>query len=356
MDHLVYISLETAPWLVVGLLAAGLIHAWMPEGLVNRWLGGEGIMPVIRAAFIGAPLPLCSCSVIPMAMELRRNGASKASTVSFLVATPETGIDSIALSWILLGPLLTIIRPIAAILSGVFSGVLTLISLDVYTKNSQKFQQNSASLAAQPICSSRTCCQEKVLSEEQPSPWMRTWNGLWYAMNPLWNDIAPWLAIGLLLTALVQTVLPAGTLQVYSHGGWLGMLVMIVLSMPVYVCATASTPMAAAMLYSGLSPGMTLAFLIAGPATNLAPLAIIKREMGGITLSAYLLGILLSAMGLGLLTDWVASFWSFTPVTILVEGRSEWIPLWLATTSALLLISLSMHTMWLTFQPKLYLK
>src|SRR5918994_2932228 len=118
------LALTTAPWLVLGLVCAGCIKAWLPTRAVGRQLGGSGVGPVTTAALIGAPLPLCSCGVLPAAFGLRRAGASKASTVSFLVATPETGADSIALSYVLLGPFLTIVRPVAAILSGVFAGLL----------------------------------------------------------------------------------------------------------------------------------------------------------------------------------------------------------------------------------------
>ena len=354
IEHLIDITLETAPWLLIGLLAAGLIKAWIPEGLVARWLGGPGMAPVVRAALVGAPLPLCSCSVIPMALELRRNGTSNAATVSFLVATPETGVDSVTLSWTLLGPLMTVIRPVAAVLTGIFSGLLTLFAENLrYIK--QRANHTPTAISTQPASSDCCCATQKQSCSTAQVPhniWQRTWDGLWYAMDKLWNDIAPWLAGGLLLTALVQTWLPPGALQDFSREGWLSMLVMVHASMPVYVCATASTPMAAAMLYSGLSPGMTLAFLIAGPATNLAPLAIIKRELGSYTLTAYLLGILLSAVCLGLLTDWLASIWHFDGVSILADKPEEFIPLWFAITAALMLIALSVRTILLQIGKK----
>lgn len=359
LDHLADIILETAPWLLIGLLAAGLIKAWVPEGLLMRWLGGKGLASILRAALVGVPLPLCSCSVIPVALALRRNGASTPATVSFLVATPETGVDSIALSWTLLGPFMTVARPVAAIFSAIISGVISLC----VERCAEWFTQRHPPLQAQsprppPPAPAAHCCPcfkeqeqhaEEGVYQRQPNLWQRTRAGLWYALESLWNDIAPWLAAGLVLTALAKTWLPAGALQDYSHAGWFSMLMMVLVSMPIYVCATASTPMAAAMLYSGLSPGMTLAFLIAGPATNLAPLGIIKRELGGHVLTAYLLGILVSAMGLGMLTDWVAHFWQLEDVPMLVSNPEPLIAPWLATMAALLLAALSLRTLLLSW-------
>lgn len=362
LNHLIDITLETAPWMLVGLLAAGLIKAWIPENLVVRWLGGQGIMSVVRATLVGMPLPLCSCSVIPMALELRRNGASNASTVSFLVSTPETGVDSIALSWVLLGPFMTVARPVAAMMTGIFSGFLTLF-VD-HLKNVKEQDENNAQEggAGDASCYPSRCGCKKIEKQAEGilvwrNVWQRTWDGLWYALEALWNDIAPWLTLGLLLTALVETWLPVGALQDYSHEGWFSMLIMVFVSMPVYVCATASTPMAASMLYSGLSPGMTLAFLISGPATNLAPLGIIKRELGGYTLTAYLLGILISAMSLGMLTDWIAQFWHFNRIFTLTADSEMFVPSWLAIASAFFLTALSMRTIllkwgrWRIFRP-----
>ena len=125
-SEILVMYVEAAPWLVLGVVAAGLIHVLLPEGLLGKWLGGAGAGPVVKAALIGAPLPLCSCGVLPAAVGLRREGASKGATVSFLIATPETGPDSVAVSYALLGPFMAVVRPIAAVLSAVFAGLLTL--------------------------------------------------------------------------------------------------------------------------------------------------------------------------------------------------------------------------------------
>ena len=346
LDHLQDITFEVTPWLLFGLLAAGLVKAWMPEDLVARWLGGRGAGPIIRGALVGAPLPLCSCSVIPIALGLRRNGASKPATVAFLVSTPETGVDSVILSWTLLGPFMTIARPVTAILSAIFSGFMTLLLAG-------REGDVPPPVPAKSACASSCCGSKKPAvpaAAAPPSPltaWSRTRDGMGYALTDLWDDIAPWIAGGILVTALVQTWIPPGELHAYTDGSWLAMVLMVAASMPVYVCATASTPMAAAMLYSGLSPGMTLAFLIAGPATNLAPLALIRQEMGWRTMTAYLLGIGISAVGLGMLTDLVAGQWQLAPApeSILAPGTGEWLPVWLAAASTLILAALSLRSL-----------
>ncbi|MCP4127723.1 MAG: permease, partial [Gammaproteobacteria bacterium] len=124
IENSLRLALDSAPWLLFGLIAAGVIHAWLPMRLVGRALGGSGPAAVIKAALIGAPLPLCSCGTLPAALSLSRAGASRASTTSFLISTPETGVDSVALSWVLLGPVLALLRPVAAIISAVSAGLL----------------------------------------------------------------------------------------------------------------------------------------------------------------------------------------------------------------------------------------
>lgn len=344
LNHLSNIILEVSPWLLMGLLTAGFVKAWLPETLVARWLGGTGIGPIIRGALVGAPLPLCSCSVIPIALGLRRNGASKPATVSFLVSTPETGVDSVLLSWAILGPFMTIARPIAAIISAIFSGFVTLILEKTEKKSSEK---PAETIEKKEVCKKSSCCGGSPKPDTMnQTVWGRTWDGILYATSDLWNDIAPWITGGVLITAAVQTWLPPGDLQNYIGGGWIAMVLIVLTSIPVYVCATASTPMAAAMLYSGLTPGMTLAFLIAGPATNLAPLGILRKELGWRTTLAYLIGILVSAVLLGLLTDWITQQWHLAPPpeSILSVNSEELIPVWLAVLSTLILTTLSLRS------------
>jgi len=279
---------EAAPWLIVGMIAAGLIHGLLPKGLLGRWLGGHGMKAVVKAAFIGAPLPLCSCGVLPAAVGVRRDGASKAATVSFLIATPETGPDSVAVSYVLLGPLMAITRPVAAVLSAVFAGFLTL----VLTRGE----------ADEPVEAAQSCCADTCAPTPANVPTARAWGGLTYAFTEVLDDIAPWLAIGLgvagVLGALVEPRALAGV-----GSGLPAMLAMLALGVPLYVCATASTPIAAALMAAGVSPGAALVFLLVGPATNIATLGVVGKDLGPRALVAYLGGICVSALVMGFAID-----------------------------------------------------
>ncbi|MEO5376324.1 MAG: permease [Magnetococcus sp. DMHC-6] len=212
LDQLLSLLLEISPWLIFGLLAAGLVKAWVPETLISRWLGGSGMGSITRGALIGTPLPLCSCSVIPMAMGLYRKGASKPATISFLVATPETGIDSIALSWVLLGPFMTLIRPVSAMMSAIFSGVLILIFA----------KERATSPLPQPKACIKSCCGVSANSNDslpKPTHTQTLKYGIAYAMGDMWDDLALWLMGGVVVTAAVMTWIPQGELTDYVGGG-----------------------------------------------------------------------------------------------------------------------------------------
>ncbi|MCP3868370.1 MAG: SO_0444 family Cu/Zn efflux transporter [Gammaproteobacteria bacterium] len=308
LENTLQLALESAPWLLLGLIAAGLIRAWVPLDLVGRSLGGSGWSPVTRAALIGAPLPLCSCGVLPAAMALRRSGASRASTTAFLISTPETGVDSVALSWVLLGPFMAILRPVSAIVSAVAAGML--VGWTQVRELSKSLSVPVAIGVAGGECAAGSaCCSEATPGNEgdrQAGLWVRTWDGLKYAFSDLIDDLAIWLAVGILAAGAVITLVPPGMLS--SWGSGLGaMLLVMLFSIPMYVCATASTPLAHAMLFAGVSPGTVLVFLLAGPASNIASLALVRRELGNRALVAYLGGVggmsILLGLGLDALID-----------------------------------------------------
>ncbi len=326
--------LDAAPWLLLGLIAAGLIKAWLPESLLSRWLGGSGLWPMTRAALIGAPLPLCSCGVLPAALGLHRNGASRSSTISFLIATPETGVDSIALSYALLGPVMAVVRPIAAILSAIVAGLLTALVPEA--------RPVSLPLPVSSGCSGGTCCSNDLQSTATRStPLTTSLKGLRYAASDILDDIALWLAIGIVLAGAVTTWIPPQALAAWGSG-LPAMLLMLIVGVPMYICATASTPLAAALLLAGLSPGTVLVFLLAGPATNLATLAVVRKEFGTAILATYLLGISLSSIVLGLLLDWLLSSTGLNVIAQIGEA-GEVVPLWLAWISGALLLLLAIR-------------
>ena len=334
LNSLLDLYLDAAPWLVLGLVAAGLIKAWLPAERLNRWLGGNSLWTVLKAALIGAPLPLCSCGVLPAALGLHRAGASRGTTLSFLIATPETGPDSVALSYALLGPFMAVIRPLAAIISAVFTGFMAL-----FIRKASPPPLPLGEAAAGSCCSSGNCAQ----TEEPAHPGFvgRTWKGIAYAFTDILDDLVTWLAIGLLLAALVATLVPPLAMAEWGSG-LDAKLLMLLAGIPVYVCATASTPVAAGLLLAGISPGTVLVFLLAGPATNIATIGVIHKEMGRAATMVYLLGISLASLGLGIITD---SLVNGLDIDVVAELKSsgEVLPLWLAVASGVLLLLMALR-------------
>ena len=350
LNNLYSIFLEAAPWLVLGFVAAGLIKVWIPKDGLQRWLGGKGLWAVTKAALIGAPLPLCSCGVLPAATELHRSGASRSSTVSFLISTPETGVDSIALSYVLLGPVMAVIRPIAAVGSAIFTGLLTALvpeqkSIETASACSggDCGCSNSVTLeirVEQPVtCESSGCCGE----EEKPKNgfFNKTIGGLKYAFVDMVGDLLVWLTIGLVLAAIISTLIPPMAMAQWGSG-LPAMLLMLLIGVPMYICATASTPIAASLILAGVSPGTVLVFLLAGPATNIATVGVLKKEMGKSVVYAYLIGISISSIAFGYGIDWYLAY-SGIDVTGQMAEASEWVPEWIAQLSALILLFSSVN-------------
>ena len=340
-DNLLLLSAEASPWLILGLLIAGLMKAWVPSKILSRHLG-HGNKAIVKAALIGAPLPLCSCGVIPVATELRRSGASAPATSAFLVATPETGVDSVSVSYALLGPILAIYRPITAILSAIFTGVLVASS---NAKDSEPNDNNETTSCCakkpaeqQPeIVKKNSCCASKT-EKQHNSIYSKTVTGIRYSATQLVDDLVKWLLVGLLFATIVRTFVPASFLL--SYGSGLGaMLVMIAMSVPMYICATASTPIAAGFILAGISPGTALVFMMAGPATNISTLGVIKNEMGKSVLVRYLLGISISAILFGLLLDWGLGYFMID-ISQQMQHSHEILPYWFGLTCTAILVFL----------------
>lgn len=297
-----------APWLLLGFFVAGLIHAFVPTEFMHKQLGDNRVTTTIKAAFIGAPLPLCSCGVIPAALGLRRSGASKRATVSFLVATPETGVDSVSVSYAMLGPIMALIRPIAAISSAIVAGLLVRPNDDNNTHLQSETEVSSCCSKSEPVetVAESSCCSQ------QPSPPTiveKFKDCLRFSTGKLVSDTAKWLVLGLFFAALIETFVSHDFLA--SHGqGILAMTVMVLVSIPMYICATASTPIAAGLLFAGVSPGSILVFMLAGPATNIATLGVVGKEMGRQALIAYLVGVIGTAMIFGGLLDMYLNYFN----------------------------------------------
>ncbi|MEJ2593410.1 MAG: SO_0444 family Cu/Zn efflux transporter, partial [Candidatus Thiodiazotropha sp.] len=244
LKNLLELYLDAAPWLLLGLVMAGLLKAWLPQDLLRQKLGEGRFLPILKAALIGAPLPLCSCGVLPAAMGLRRAGASKSATVSFMISTPETGPDSIALTYALLGPFMAAVRPVAAIVSALFTGLLNSLFVPQQEAARPAITLPVVGTTVACGCSEGDCCS--TASSEKPSGlWLRGWQGLRYAFTDILDDIWLWLLAGLVLAALVMSYLPPDTLA-DRGSGIPAMLMILLIGIPIYICATASTPLAAA--------------------------------------------------------------------------------------------------------------
>lgn len=275
---------EMSPYLLFGFFVAGLLSMLVSRKMVERHLGGGGMLPLFKAAIFGVPLPLCSCGVIPVSMSLHKQGASKASTVSFLLSTPQTGVDSIMVTYSLLGPVFAIYRPLVALLTGFVGGLL----VNLFGKE--------ATAAA------------KVAEEAGDCPTIPTWrkrfvDAMKYAFVTLPRDIGKPLLLGLVVAAIISALVPDDFFAERLGRGLPAMLVMMAVGIPIYVCASASVPVAAALILKGLSPGAALVFLMTGPATNAAGLATIWNVLGRRTALLYLGTIVGCALGAGLLLD-----------------------------------------------------
>lgn len=327
-----------APWLLFGFGIAGLIHAFIPEELMMKHLGGDNLGTTIKAAVIGAPLPLCSCGVIPAALGLRRSGASKSATVSFLVATPETGVDSVAVSYAMLGPVMAIVRPIAAISSAIVAGVLvgkeagspTFIDSHQDIDAGCCSQKTAVSEKASSCCSSDAPAKQTLLEKLNVA--------FHFSTGKLIADTAQWLVIGLFFAAVVQTFVSTDFLASYGEG-IVAMTVMVLVSIPMYICATASTPIAAGLLFAGVSPGAILVFMLAGPATNIATLGVVGKELGRRSLIAYLFGVIATAMVFGGALDLALNYYSID-IREGIEQHSHLVPEALSHTLAWVLVAL----------------
>jgi uncharacterized membrane protein YraQ (UPF0718 family) len=294
--------LEASPFMLLGLVAAGLLKALVSDDFVSKHLGGHGPKSVVKASLFGLPLPLCSCGVLPAAAGLRKQGAGKGATAAFMISTPETGVDSVAVTYALLDPIMTVVRPLAALVTAMAAGfAINGTGKPEKTSISAPVLENvvESSTTATPNCGAGCCSKEEA---RQPVG-RRIWSGLKYAFGDLLGDIGMWFLGGVIVAGFIAALVPDGFLEQHLGSGVLPMLIMLVAGVPLYVCATASTPVAAALALKGLSPGAALVFLLAGPATNVATLAVASRILGKRAVAVYLVAIVVFSLGFGLAVD-----------------------------------------------------
>ncbi|MEI8033136.1 MAG: SO_0444 family Cu/Zn efflux transporter [Chlorobiaceae bacterium] len=291
------VLLESAPLALLGFFVAGLLKAFVPDDFISTHLGGSGIKSIFKAAALGIPVPLCSCGVVPAAAGLKKQGAGNGAVASFLISTPETGVDSIAVSYALLDPLMTVFRPLAGIVTAMAAGLAVSWS----ERNSDSASVASGELVAEGGCASSCCCSHHKPAKLGALGKFK--GGMHFAFGELLKDVGGWLFFGILLAGLISVFVSQEMVSAVASNDFLSMVVMLVASGPLYVCATASTPVAAALALKGISPGAALVFLLAGPATNVASLTVISRMLGKRSTLVYLGVIVVMSLLGGLLIN-----------------------------------------------------
>jgi len=299
---------EASLFILFGFAVAGILNAFLSPAFVFKHLGRKGFRSIFLASLFGIPLPLCSCSTLPTALALRSKGAGKGATLSFLISTPETSIDSIAITYGLMDVTMTIFRPFAALITALTAGVAT-----------EHFVPEEAGSVGVAGGTGGQSTQQELETRKDVRAGFR------YAFVDLFDEISYWLVFGLILSGLLGALLPPDFVTKYLGSGLLPMLLMLVIGIPLYICATASTPIAAALILKGLSPGAALVFLLVGPATNIASLGVLTKEFGKRVVAIYLASIALVSLILGGLVNLLYALGGVDPVTTMGKA-AEVIP------------------------------
>ncbi len=291
--------LEMAPYILLGLFFVALLNLFVSKDMITKQIGSNSFWSILKAALFGIPLPLCSCGVVPTAVYMSKSGASKSSTVSFLISTPQTGIDSIIATYGMLGPLFAIFRPFAALIMGIVGG-LAVKFFDA------KPVQKSTKPTFIGLNQFAEIKNEVVI--RKPSFFERFKGTMNYSFVEFLDDITVQFIVGVIIAGLISYFIPN---DYFSDSGFnsgiLGMLLMIIIGVPMYVCATASIPIAMSLLMKGFSPGVAFVFLAVGPATNAASITIISKSLGKKVMAIYLLSIAVLSIIMGYLLDFVYS-------------------------------------------------
>lgn len=316
---------DMAPYLLFGFLIAGVLNTVIPKNKIYTHFSGRSFWSNVKASLFGVPLPLCSCGVIPVAAYLRKEGAGKGSTISFLSSTPTTGVDSILATYSLLGPIYAIIRPVAAFFAGIFGGTLTNI-IDKTTDDNAIPQEGFSC----NLCSETEPHTHKFYEKVKAV--------IRYGFFDLIEDVAKWILIGIVIGAVISFLVPDNFVVRYFGNPLFAYPIMLIISIPMYVCATGSIPIAASLILKGMTPGAGLIFLIAGPATNAATISFVGGKLGKKPLIAYLVSIIVTGLLFGFLVDHI---WNLSGKNIgIFTGGMKMLPAWIKTGSAILLIIL----------------
>ena len=305
---LIELSHAMSPYILFGLIFAGILHELIPESIVTKHLGNENILSVLKSTIFGIPLPVCSCGVIPLATSIKKSGASKGATLSFLISTPITGVDSILATYGMFGWIFTLYRVFTSMIIATIAGILANVLDKEKPKpafSSFAPPQQGFSATAPVLKSSEdeaiSCCSN-TNQEKSTFSFKKV---MTYSFGTLLKDIAKPLFLGLIIGALITIAIPENLSEILSDNSWFSYLVAIAIAVPMYVCATASLPIAAALMIAGVSPGAAFVFLTAGPATNTVTIGVVKTMLGKTSLYIYLGTIVLGSIIFGLGLDYI---------------------------------------------------
>lgn len=314
-------------YLIFGFLIAGVLHVFLKEDMIAKHLGKNNLASVIKASLFGIPLPLCSCGVIPAALSLKRDGASKGGILSFLISTPTTGIDSIFATYSLLGGVFAFYRVIASFVTAICAGVIANMS------SSGKHPPDTRDKKS-------TCkaCRSHEHSTESHNFSDKVKGVFKYAFVDLLNDIGAWLLLGILIGGIISYLVPEDFIIKYMSSAWQSMLIMLLVGIPMYVCSAGSIPIAAALMLKGMNPAAAFVFLFVGPATNSAALTVITKELGIKAAGIFLGSIVICSVFLGVLLNQI---WHFLNIdlTAHVMRHSRLIPQWIEIIASVILLS-----------------
>lgn len=313
LKALLDLSNAMAPYILFGLMFAGILHEIVPESIVTKHLGTESISSVVKATIFGIPLPVCSCGVVPLATSIKKSGASRGATLSFLISTPITGVDSILATYGIFGWVFTLYRVLSSMVIAMVAGILT----NIFDKEPAKEIKTQMSWAQKEI---KSCCSPMAPSayrRAEPKMGFSIAKALRYAFITLLGDIARPLLWGLVLGALISVAIPQNLSELLIEYSWVSYIIVIAIAVPMYVCATASLPIAAALMLSGVSAGAAFVFLSAGPATNTVTIGVVKKMLGNRSLYIYLGTIVIGSVVFGLGLDYIFTVSQITPQSLL---------------------------------------
>jgi HflK protein len=361
IDFLARVGLETwsilreaSVFLLLGFVLGGLLAVVVPQRLILRLLGRGRISSVLWGSAIGVPLPLCSCGVLPAAVRLSKQGATKGATVSFLISTPETDVDAIALTYGLMGSKFAVFRALAGVVTAVVAGVATNLFGEPRRKPVTGAAAPEELAPAEPLPASEPLGLPLGESHPPVGPLGRARRVVHYAFRELLDEIAHWLVLGIVVAALVMVLVPPSIIERYLGGGVVTMLVMLVIAIPIYTCASASTPIAAALILKGLDPGAALVFLLAGPATNIGAVIVLLKFLGRRVVAIYLGSIAAVSLLAGYTLNWLFARWQLDPLAE-IGAASGLVPEPVKVAGAVVLTALLVWSLWRTPVPEEWL-